>query len=97
MDTAMDDTPAPEGDSTLFQLLALSLANAALIGLGRCTDPTQGIPTGSIKLEMAKQNIDLLEMLESKTAGNLNPEERQLLQGLLFDLRLKYVDAGKLP
>jgi hypothetical protein len=85
--------PSPE--SSLFQLLALSLANAALIGLGVCEDPTKPRLHESMDLPMAKQNIDLLEMLDNKTRGNLDPEERNLLQSLLFDLRLKYVEANK--
>lgn len=92
VDSSLSDMPEP----SLFQLLALSLANAALIGLGSCADPTKTVPEGGIDLTMAKQNIDLLEMLEQKTTGNLSGEERQLLQGLLFDLRVKFVEANKL-
>ena len=40
---------------------------------------------------MAKQTIDILSMLEEKTAGNLNNEEKNLLKNILYDLRLMYV------
>ena len=91
IDTSANNATNP----SLFNLLALSLANAALIGLGTCEDPTRTVPAGSVNLGMVKQNIDLLEMLENKTKGNLDEEERQLLQGLLFDLRLQYVEASR--
>jgi hypothetical protein len=81
-------------NQSLFQLLALSLGNAALLSLGYLDDSPEEA-SGNRSLEAAKQNIELLEMLEEKTKGNLNHEEMQLLQGLLFDLRLKYVDARK--
>ena len=82
-------------DPSLFQLLALSLGNAALVGLGLVADPALAAVSGAIDLAMAKQNIDLLEMLDAKTKGNLTAEERQLLHGLLFDLRLKFVEASR--
>lgn len=82
-------------DPSLFQLLALSLGNAALVGLGLVNDPELSPAAGALDLDMAKQNIDLLEMLDAKTTGNLTTEERQLLHGLLFDLRLKFVEASK--
>ena len=44
---------------------------------------------------MAKHAIDLLTVLEEKTKGNLSSEEDQILESLLFDLRLRYVEALK--
>ncbi len=46
-------------------------------------------------LMMAKQNIDLLELLQEKTRGNLTAEETQLVEHLLFQLRMTYVDHEK--
>ena len=85
---------------SLFQLLALSLGNAALLALGYFDEPNQSAGSKAnaskkVDLEAAKQNIELLEMLEAKTKGNLTQEEVQLLHALLFDLRLKYVEASK--
>jgi hypothetical protein len=65
------------------------------VGLGLVADPALAAVSGAIDLAMAKQNIDLLEMLDAKTKGNLTAEERQLLHGLLFDLRLKFVEASR--
>jgi hypothetical protein len=95
MEKGLDTQAESLADPSLFQLLALSLGNAALVGLGLVTDPVLSAASGSVNLPMAKQNIDLLEMLEAKTKGNLTAEERQLLHGLLFDLRLKFVEASK--
>jgi hypothetical protein len=54
-----------------------------------------GGPVAKKDLPMAKHTIDILAMLHQKTRGNLTPEEQQLLQGLLTDLRLRFVEARK--
>jgi hypothetical protein len=46
-------------------------------------------------LPQGKQVIDLLGLLHEKTRGNLTEEEARLLQALLLDLRLRYVEASK--
>ena len=45
--------------------------------------------------EMAKHNIDLLELLQEKTKGNRSAEEEQLLSHLLFQLRMSFVQSEK--
>lgn len=84
-------------NTSLFQLLTLSLGNAALIALGFINEPgeTSTAEGAPVRLEDARHNIDLLEMLEKKTNGNLTESERQLLQSLLFDLRMKFVEASR--
>ncbi len=47
--------------------------------------------------ELARQNIDILEMLQEKTRGNLDPEETRLLESLLFDLRMRFVETKRSP
>ena len=79
---------------TSFCLLALSLCNATLVGLGLIHEPESGKMKKN--LPVAKENIDLLLMLQQKTKGNLTQEESELLEGLLYDLRLKYVEASKI-
>lgn len=89
-------SPEPLADPSLFSLLTLSLGNAALVGLGMVDDPSASPgQKREVNLQAARQNIDLLEMLEIKTKGNLTREEVQVLQGLLFDLRMKVVEAQK--
>ncbi len=73
-----------------FETFILSVAQSVLIHLGEITEGTDGP-----NLPLAKQTIDILGMLEEKTRGNLTDDEARLLQHLLYDLRLKYVEARK--
>jgi hypothetical protein len=75
-----------------FSTFVLSLGSSALMHLGDIEQP--GGAT-SKNLPMAKHSIDILSMLEEKTKGNLNTTESQLLENLLYDLRLRYVNATK--
>ena len=55
----------------------------------------QSLQAAPPELLIAKQNIDLLEMMEEKTKNNLTAEENQLLHHLLFQLRMGFVQAEK--
>ena len=81
--------PYPKIDLTTF---LLSISSAAFIGLG-VAPPEAGEPR--IDLELARQNIDLLELMQDKTRGNRTPEEEQLLEQLLFETRMRFVEAEK--
>jgi hypothetical protein len=76
-----------------FSTFVLSLGSSALMHLGEIENPTSG--TASKNLPLAKHSIDILSMLEEKTRNNLNTTEAQLLENLLYDLRLRYVTAAK--
>ena len=78
-----------------FSSFCLSLATSALYHLGAVGDPESGEPSPEKNLALARQTIDALEMLESKTQGNLDEEEAKLLGGLLYELRVRFVEAGK--
>lgn len=80
-------------EHSLFDLLILSLGNATLIALGLATEP--GKNSFSKDLEAAKYQIELLEMLQRKTKGNLTSSEEEMLTSLLYDLRLKFVEARR--
>jgi hypothetical protein len=80
--------PLPPAD---FPTLVLSLGSSAMMYLGE----TESGETGERNLPMAKHAIDMLTVLEEKTKGNLSPDEAHLLESLLFDLRLRYVEALK--
>jgi hypothetical protein len=87
--------PGPSGDRGLppvdFSTFILSLGSSALIHLGVVEPPGE---TGKrCDLPMAKHTIDLLTLLWEKTRSNLTPEEDKLLESLLYDLRLRYVEA----
>ncbi len=72
-----------------FSTLVLSLASTALIHLGNSENPEVG--RVKVDLPMARQSIDLLEMLATKTTGNLDAEEMKLLGSVLTDLRMRYL------
>lgn len=74
-----------------FSTHVLSLASTALIALGKMPGP-DGEEHG-LDLETARHLIDVLGMLEQKTNGNLDESEHKLLQSLIYDLRVAYVDA----
>jgi Domain of unknown function (DUF1844) len=80
-------------DDSLFNLLVLSLGNAALVGLGLVPEPDTGRTQKN--LDLAGHNIDLLSMLQLKTKSNLTPEEAQLIEGVLYDLRMKFCGARR--
>ena len=80
-------------EHSLFDLLVLSLGNAALIALGFVSEPETKLVKKD--LNAAQYNIELLEMLKQKTKGNLNSSESDLLSGLIYDLQLKFVEAKK--
>jgi len=76
-----------------FATFILSLSHSALVNLGEAPDPdTQQI---AVSLPIAKQNIDLLGLLEEKTKGNLTGDEERLLAQVLFDLRMRFVEKSK--
>lgn len=72
----------PKIDFTTF---ILSISSAAFMGLG--------INSNEKNLELARQNIDLLELISEKTKGNRTPEEDRLIEQLLFETRMRYVDV----
>ena len=77
-----------------FVGFVLSLAHTAAYHFGDVPDPVTG-QAGTTNLAAAQQIIDILSLLEQKTRGNLTAEERQLLEQLLYELRLRYVEASK--
>ncbi|HEX3343683.1 MAG TPA: DUF1844 domain-containing protein [Polyangiaceae bacterium] len=77
-----------------FTTFVLSLSHSALMHLGEAPDPDTG---GVVQknLQLARQTIDLIAMLEEKTKGNLTGDEERLLAQILFDLRMRYVEKAK--
>jgi len=76
-----------------FTTFVVSLASSAAIHFGDLPDPSTGKPA-EVNLEGAAQMIDILALLEEKTRGNLTLEERQVLEQVLYELRLRFVDAS---
>jgi hypothetical protein len=76
-----------------FSTFVISLSTQALMHLGEIANPLNGQVEKDIP--MAKQMIDILGMLREKTRGNLNTGEERLMEDILYDLRMKYVEAVK--
>lgn len=72
-----------------FTLLVSTFATQALVHFGEVPNPATGKKEAD--LEQAKFTIDLLEMLETKTRGNLSEDENRYLSDILYDLRMRYV------
>ena len=75
-----------------FSGFVLSLATTAALHFGDIADPETG-RTGEPDLPSAARIIELLSMLQQKTRGNLIPEEEKLVDDLLYELRMRYVQA----
>jgi len=78
-----------------FSTFALSLGTSALYHMGLVGDPESGERAAEPNLALARQTIDTLAMLETKTRGNLDQEETRLLESLLYELRMRFVEVGK--
>lgn len=76
-----------------FHTFILSLGSSALFHMGELDSP-DGQP-GPVDLPLAKHTIDVIAMLEEKTKGNLSAPEANLVESLLYDLRLRYVEKTK--
>lgn len=76
-----------------FPTFIMSIASAAMMGLGLAPRPDSG--KQEVDLGMARQNISLLEMLKVKTKNNLSNDEAQLLDRVLFEIQTKYVEVSE--
>ena len=82
--------PLPEIN---FSSFLLSLSSSTLLHLGEIADPQSGEKKKDLAL--AKQSIDIINLLKDKTKGNLTQEEEKLLEHLLYDLRMRFVKANE--
>jgi hypothetical protein len=90
----MSEPEQPNRDEPAsFSSLVLMLGTAALVHLGASPDPGQEEPQRD--LGEARRLIDWLGILKDKTEERLSPEERMLLEHLLFDLRMRYLAAER--
>lgn len=74
----------------LFLQLVLSLQSAAMFQMGKTASPV----SGKIEKDMnqAKISIDLLTMLQEKTTGNLQDEEKRFLDSAVYNLQMNYIE-----
>ncbi len=83
------DLPKPD-----FAGFLISLGSSAFVHMGLIPDPETG-KTRTPNLAIARQTIDMIEILEEKTRGNLTSDEATLLRNLLTDLRMRFVTASR--
>jgi len=96
----VDETPSETNKTTdeslpqiNFSTFLMSLSTQALMHLGEIASPLSG--KVEIDVPVAKQMIDIIGVLREKTRGNLDKGEDDLMEGILYDLRMKYVEAAK--
>ena len=87
---ATTEQPPPVPEVT-FSAFVYSLSTSALVHLGEIAEPIS--EKMDKNLPLAKQTIDILGILQEKTKGNLTPDEENLLNSFLYDLRMRYVKA----
>lgn len=81
------------GVPSVFSEFVLSLASSCFMSLGQIPSPVTG--RGEVDMDGAGSMIDILQMLQVKTRGNLDAREKELLDRTLFQLKMLYVQAGK--
>ena len=81
--------PLDEPEGVDFTMLVNAMAQPALLYLGEIPHPATGQPT--LDLEGARLQIDMLDLLRVKCRGNLTPQEENLLESVLYQLRMRYV------
>ncbi len=84
--------PLPPAD---FTTIISMLATQAMLNLGSLPNPMTG--KADKNLPQAKHAIDLIEVLQQKTAGNCNPQEASMMENLLHELRMAYVHVQNMP
>ena len=85
-------TPDVEMPSASLELLLTMLATEALVALGQAPHPATG--QVHVQRNQAKYLIDMIEVLREKTKNNLTPGEQQLIEALLHQLRMAYVQTS---
>ena len=81
-----------EEHKALFVQLIIMLGSSAMQNLGKVVNPATG--KTEVSLEGAQAAIDMLDMLQAKTKGNLDHDEERLLRTTLADLKLNYVETA---
>lgn len=89
----MTDKDQVNQNKVLFLNMVSMLTMSAMQQLGKISDPATG--KTEIHLESAQAVIDMLDMLNAKTQGNLDEEERKMLADTLTMLKLNYVETSK--
>ena len=89
------DTQGSREDTRRFLDLVSLFGTQALMALGKLANPATN--KAEKNLDAARLFIDLLEMVERKTTGNLSSDETKILKATLTDLRLMFVEESNAP
>jgi hypothetical protein len=99
----IEETPAPEKKPEAqysqqninidLSTLVMSFATSAIVAMGKAPDPHSGQVFQDFAI--AQQNIDIVALLQEKTKGNRTREEDNLFEGVLYELRMLFVEARK--
>jgi len=76
-----------------FPAFIMSLSTSVLYHLGEIADPVTG--KKQIDYDLARHGIDTLMLLQEKTKGNLTSDEEGMLKGILYDVKMRFVNAVK--
>ena len=87
-----DELKTPGLDTHFFRLVATFEA-AAMQQLGKIAHPITG--DAELDLDGARDSIDMLDMLKRKSEGNLNKDEERLLEHVLYQLRMNYLETSR--
>jgi hypothetical protein len=82
----------PDAQGVTFTGFILSLATTAAVHFGDIADPSTGDRVEP-NLEAASQMIELIALMQEKTKGNLTDNEARLVEDLLYELRMRFVQA----
>jgi hypothetical protein len=88
VDEELKDVPGADDPASFINFL-MSIASNAAASLGMMEHPATG--QRGVDMQLGKHWIDVLGMLQQKTRGNLAPQEQQILEGILADLRMQFV------
>ncbi len=88
-----DDFQIPEDMQASFPMFISSLGVQALMSLGEIENPMTKVK--ETDLAQAKYIIDTIEMLQAKTASNVTDEEKQMLEDILYQLRMVYMSKSQ--
>ena len=90
-----EEDMAAARDPASFVSFVMSIASNAASALGMMEHPVTH--QREVDVELGKHWIDILGMLQKKTAGNLTNQEKRMVEGLLADLRMQYVSLANSP
>ena len=86
----LDPSPGTSAAQVDFTSFILSLASTAFIHLGEVEDPVS--KSRQVNFPMARQMIDIIQMLREKSSGNLEAKETEFIEGVLYELKLKFTE-----